>query len=346
MKMIGDVLTSSILFEALKSEFPDAELHYLIYKHTRPVIENNPFIDKLIIFDPGLHKSAKGLIHMIHTVKAEKFDVVIDVYSKINSAAISMRSGASEKISFKKWYTKNAYSKRFRPLIKSETEAGLAIENRMLLLSGINKKFPKALKPKLYLTSKEKEKAKMVLTDHGIDFNQTLYMIGILGSSESKSYPKPYMAMILNYIVAQTHAQLIINFIPSQKESVLEILELCEPQTRAHVNLSIYGKDLREFMALTSFCTALIGNEGGAVNMAKALDVPTFSIFSPQINKADWSLYDDGIKNVGVHLNDYRPELFIEKDKKDLKKEAYQWYWIFKPDFIYPDLKLFLDRNH
>ena len=345
MKMIGDVLTSSILFEAIRSRYPDAELHYLIYKHTLPVVENNPFIDKYIIFDPDVHKSAKGLIKMIHIVKEEKYDVVIDVYSKINSAAITMRSGASEKISFKKWYTKNAYSKRYRPATKSETPAGLAIENRMLLLKGLGKSFPKALKPRIYLTQEEKNKAKQLLMVNGIDLQQPLYMIGILGSSESKSYPKPYMAMLLNYIVAQTKAQLIINYIPSQKDTVLEILELCEEETRAKINLAVYGKNLREFMALTSYCNAIIGNEGGAVNMAKALSIPSFSIFSPQIFKADWNLYEDGLKNVGVHLNDYRPELFIEKDKKDLRKEAYQWYWIFKPDFIYPDLKLFLDRN-
>lgn len=37
--MIGDVLTTSILFEALKKEFPKAQLHYLVMKHTTPVIK-------------------------------------------------------------------------------------------------------------------------------------------------------------------------------------------------------------------------------------------------------------------------------------------------------------------
>ena len=48
-KMIGDVLTSSILFEAIKIEHPSAELHYLINSHTVPVVENNPFVDKLVL---------------------------------------------------------------------------------------------------------------------------------------------------------------------------------------------------------------------------------------------------------------------------------------------------------
>ena len=57
-KMIGDVLTSSILFEVLRAEYPNAELHYLIYPHTLPVVENNPFIDKIIIFKEEFKKSS------------------------------------------------------------------------------------------------------------------------------------------------------------------------------------------------------------------------------------------------------------------------------------------------
>ena len=42
--MIGDVLTSSILFEVLE-KFPNSL--FLINSHTIPVVKNNPFIDKL-----------------------------------------------------------------------------------------------------------------------------------------------------------------------------------------------------------------------------------------------------------------------------------------------------------
>ena len=55
--MIGDVLTSSILFEVLRKEFPNSELHFLINSHTIPVVTNNPFIDKIIAFTPEIEKS-------------------------------------------------------------------------------------------------------------------------------------------------------------------------------------------------------------------------------------------------------------------------------------------------
>ena len=55
-KMIGDVLASSIICNNLKNIFPDAEIHYLIYPFTKPVVENNPNIDRIVFFEDTFRK--------------------------------------------------------------------------------------------------------------------------------------------------------------------------------------------------------------------------------------------------------------------------------------------------
>ena len=50
-KMIGDVLVSSLICENLKKNYPNSEIHYLINRFTMPVIENNPHIDEIIVFE-------------------------------------------------------------------------------------------------------------------------------------------------------------------------------------------------------------------------------------------------------------------------------------------------------
>src|SRR5690606_29017622 len=112
-KMIGDVLTSSILFKALRKKYPDAELSYLIQPHTLAVVEKNPFIDRIVLFDPEKYKGFSGLINFAHEVRAGNYDIVIDVYAKINSAIITAISGANTRISYNKWYTSFAYTKTF-----------------------------------------------------------------------------------------------------------------------------------------------------------------------------------------------------------------------------------------
>lgn len=339
--MIGDVLTSSILFEALREKYPRAQLHYLIQKHTQAVVENNPYIDKLLLFDPR----EESTLELAKKVKREEYEIVIDVYSKLNSAIVTAVSGAEIRIGYRKWYTSPSYTKTFSPKKNPETPAGMAIENRMLLLNGLAGDFSVELKPKIYLTKEEITSAQMVLEEGGILLQKPLVMASILGSSLSKTYPLKYMAAVLDYIVANTNTQLLFNYIPKQLEEAQLLYSLCAPNTQKRIFFDIFGKSLREFIALTSHCDALIGNEGGAVNMAKAIGVPTFSIFSPQIRKESWSIYEDGKQNSSVHLKDFNPELFKGLSKKELRKKAAVLYEQLEPNLIFAKLTRFLEEN-
>lgn len=305
--MIGDVLTSSILFEALRKEYPNAQLDYLIYRHTIPVVENHLDISNLIIFEPEEHKGLLGLITLGRKLKASDYDIVIDAYSKPYSAFISYLTGAKKKIGLKKWYTKPVFDHVFKNEKTAQTTAGLAIENRLKLLQPLGLKNLTSLKPKIYLTSDEINWAKNYVSAQKVDIRKPVYMISILGSSEQKTYPENFMAEVLNFIASKKDCTLLYNYIPAQKPQVDRIVNLLSEEARKMSRPEIFGKSLREFLALCSQCTALIGNEGGAINMAKALDIPTFAIFSPQITKEAWSSFE-GDRNYSVHLHDYHPE--------------------------------------
>lgn len=340
-KMIGDVLTSSILFEVLRKEYPEAQLHYLIYRHTLPVVEHNPYIDEYIL--SGADDNSPGnFFALLRRIKAEKYDVIIDVYSKIGTAMLCAYSGAGITVSYEKWYTRNLYTHVVKRAKKAMTPAGLAIENRLGLLIPLIANAPAHMKPKLYLTREEIAVAGKRLEQAGISRDRMLLMVSVLGSSVEKTYPAHYLADLLDKTVAGTGAQLLFNYIPNQLPEVQKLYKICKKETRAHIHLDIFGKSLREFMALTSHCDALIGNEGGAVNMAKALNIPTFSIFSPAVEKGDWSLYEDGITNISVHLKDYKPEVFQDRSPRSIKKDHRTLYELFKPELIWDRLQDFL----
>jgi heptosyltransferase-2 len=78
--------------------------------------------------------------------------------------------------------------------------------------------------------------------------------------------------------------------------------------------------------------------------MAKALDKPTFTIFSPWIEKESWSTFEDGIKNKAIHLKDYKPEVFKSKSRKELKNNS-SYYNQFTPELFHAELVLFLKNN-
>jgi len=341
-KMIGDVLTTSVLFEALKQKYPTSELHYIINSHTYAVIENNPFIDKFIFITPEIEKNKLKFYSFLKTIKKEKYDIVIDVYNKIGSNLMSLFSNAKSKISYHKKYTSFIYNYNLKRLKQAENSASLAIENRFKLLEPLEIEFTNIL-PKIYLSKKEIDDSKQFLESHHIKFHKPLFMISVLGSNNEKTYPLQYMAALINEIAKVKDAQILFNYLPSQKEIAKQVLNFCKPETKKQIHFNVFGKSLREFLAITYHCKALIGNEGGAINMAKAMQIPTFTIFSPFLNKKNWFGENETKSHVAVHLSD-----FTTSSKDDLtqaKKNPEVYYLKLKPEFIIPQLNLFLSNE-
>ncbi|MBT8196629.1 MAG: lipopolysaccharide heptosyltransferase family protein, partial [Bacteroidia bacterium] len=109
-KMIGDVLTTALLFEALKRKYPKSELHYVINSNTEAVIRHNPFIDKLLMFTPEIQSQKSDFYKFLKVIRSENYDVVIDAYSKLSSNLMSFYSRAKMRISKRKWYTSWIYT--------------------------------------------------------------------------------------------------------------------------------------------------------------------------------------------------------------------------------------------
>lgn len=322
IKMIGDVLASTVICETLKKNLPGVEVHYLIQKNTFPVVDNNPFIDKVIFFEPQEHKGFLNLYRFGKELKKEQYDIVIDAYCKWDSMLPAFFSGAKTRIGHYKSYNRFFYTHR----VHSDSECrGAANAYRLLLAKTALNQEIDLIFPKIYVTEAEISKVKNDIKSR-FNANQPLIMIGILGSAANKSLPDKNMAETLDFIVKNKEAQLLFNYVPNQFEQVKQIYDLCLPETQAKINLSYYAESLRDFIALLSQCDALIGNEGGATNMAKALSIPTFTIFSPWIRKKSWDNLEDDIKYFSVHLNDYYPEIYKNEHPKKLKKKTESLY--------------------
>ncbi len=341
--MVGDVLASTILCEHLKSHYPESEVHFLINENTRAVVDGNPYVDKIILFENRYRNSQLAFYRFLKSIKKQKYDVTIDVYCKLESNLISYFSRADLRISYKKWYSKFVYTHLFSYSKNNNTTLGYAIENRLLLLTPIIKELQKPnLAPKIYLLEKEVHLAKKTLANHGIKKSKPVIMVGILGSGQSKSYPLKYLAETLDFIVQNFDVIFLLNYLPNQKEAVEELLSFCSEKSKRAINKKIFGRSLRAFIGLLSQCDGYIGNEGGASNISKALDIPNFSIFSPWISKQAWLTFNDNNANQAVHLSDYNSDI-LKIPAKYRKKNSLELYKTFRPRFFKAQLRNFIE---
>ncbi len=101
---IGDIVLTTPVVRCLKQQLKDAEVHYATKKDFSSVINHNPYIDKKYLLDDNLDE-------LIHQLKKEKYDYVIDLHHNIRTFVIKKRLGVKSfsfaKINFEKWLMVN-----------------------------------------------------------------------------------------------------------------------------------------------------------------------------------------------------------------------------------------------
>jgi ADP-heptose:LPS heptosyltransferase len=346
-KRIGDVLTSTIICNNLKKQHPNYTVDYMCYTNSVDVLIGNPNIDNIIPLSNKVRKAYFSLFKFIFEIRAKKYDIVIDVYNKLETNLITMFTGANTKIAYHKWYTTVFYTHNLKRYENTEKpKYGFAIDNRLLLLEPLKlDKNSIDPFPKLFVSPEENEETNLLFEKHKIDRNKKTIMISLLGSEKNKTYPLEYMVKVVEYVAKQTDVTLLFNYFESQMEDAKFIYNSCSKSTQEKIHFDLFGKDLRSFISIMNQCDLIIGNDGGAINMAKALNKPAFTIFSPFVEKNIWATFEDGIKNISVHLNDFKPELFSNSHHDEIKKNHHSLYQYFVPELFFDKISFFINNN-
>ena len=101
---IGDIVLTTPVIRNLKTQVEGAEIHYLTKKTFLPVLEENPYIDKIHLFDNNLNT-------IINELKSVDVDFIIDLHNNLRSSRVKLMlnkvSFSFSKLNFEKWIMVN-----------------------------------------------------------------------------------------------------------------------------------------------------------------------------------------------------------------------------------------------
>ena len=104
---LGDIVHSLPVLNVLKGCFPDATIHWVVAKGLEGLLEDHPMIDKLWIINKDDWKkidkvktTAHELITLFRKLKAERYDLVIDLQGLMRSGIIAASTRAPMRIGF------------------------------------------------------------------------------------------------------------------------------------------------------------------------------------------------------------------------------------------------------
>ena len=96
---IGDIVLTSPVVRCLKTQYPGAEVHFLTKKRNADLLQANPYIDKIQLYEHSL----SGIIS---DLKAENYDYIIDLHNNLRSLAVKLRlktkAYSFDKLNFRK----------------------------------------------------------------------------------------------------------------------------------------------------------------------------------------------------------------------------------------------------
>lgn len=97
---IGDIILTTPVLRHLKQQVDDAEIHYLTKKEFGPILDANPFVDRIHIFTGDMKSSIREL-------KNEGIDYIIDLHRNTRSARIKFglkrMDFSVNKLNIRKW---------------------------------------------------------------------------------------------------------------------------------------------------------------------------------------------------------------------------------------------------
>ena len=100
LSSIGDIVLTTPVLRSLRACFPESQIHYLIKAQYQELLEYCPHIDQLHVFRGNLRET-------IPQLRAEKYDVIIDLHKNLRSHLIrwglSVKTFSFDKLNWEKF---------------------------------------------------------------------------------------------------------------------------------------------------------------------------------------------------------------------------------------------------
>lgn len=273
----GDVVLSTPVFEALKDRFPGCETVAMIRPESVVLIENNPYIDRVISFDKyGADKGLSGLIRTGARLKG--CDKAIIIQRHLRSAIVAYLARIPIRIGY------SNSSARFLYTDRAEYHANKHEVLRCLDLIGIGD-IGKRYRPRIFLDDEAKRKAEDLLGSAGIGNDFAVVAPGSIWPT--KRYP--YFPGLIHMINEEISLPVVLIGGESDVQLASTIAESCKKRPHDLTGVT----NFLESAAVISRAKLAVTNDSAPAHIAAAVDTPVVAIFGPTVQDFGFSPYSE-----------------------------------------------------
>ena len=270
---LGDVILTTPLLKETKHYFPDSQVDFLTIPASHNILETNPFIHRVWIYDKhGKEKGWSAFFRWVKKLREQEYHLALVPHRSLRSALlvtlarIPIRVGFHTSAGSFLWTHSVEY-------IQSIHE----YQRNLKLLEVFGKHVKNPVYPEIYFTEQDRSKVNNWL--HLQNIEQKEFIAFAPGSIwNTKRWPTVYFAQLAERV---TKAGFKIVLVGGKKD-ILVGREIGN-QSKVPVINAIGKFSLRESAYLISRARLLVTNDSAPLHMGVAVRTPVLAIFGPTI---------------------------------------------------------------
>jgi heptosyltransferase-2 len=255
---LGDVILATPVVSELKRLFPDSAIDVLVKKGNESLLENNPKLNTVHIFNKSAGK-VKGISRLIRTFRKNKYDLVINLHRFGSSGIIAGLSGGKKVIGFKKNPFSFLYSEKFDHKIGDGTHE---VARNLSLINHLGSK--ESIRPELYPSEADYQKTAAYSNGEYVTMAPASVWF-------TKQLPKEKW----DELIKQQPQDRIVYLLGAKSDK-----ELCDELVLGDKVINLAGElSLLQSAALMKNAKMNYVNDSGPLHIASSMNAPTTAFF-------------------------------------------------------------------
>ena len=272
---IGDVVMALPLLQPVREMFTNAKISFLTSAKVKEVVENNPYVDEIITYDPFWFYDSrkKGYIDFIKDLRKRSFDLVIETRGDIREIMfLVFPLKARHKVSHNV-----GGGGCFLSHVVPYNGTVHRVDYHLNIARSLGCKTFDNIEWGIYLTEDEKKRVKEVLKEEGVSPDKPMIALHPGSRKELKCwFPEGYAA-VADFVASELGVSVLLTGAPDEVPLVERVKGLMENRS-----VILAGKTtLRELAGVISHCSLFICNDSAPMHIAAAMKTPTIAIFGP-----------------------------------------------------------------
>ena len=270
---LGDIVHALPTARALRRLWPSASLSWLVKQRWAEVLDGNPDLDHVLAVD----LSIGGWPQTIRALRADRFDLVVDLQGLLRSGVLGWLSGARHRVGF-------SNGREGSPWFYTHTTpvpdlSVHAVERYLLLARSLGAATDPLSSASFPLPDDPAANTRIaaLLATEGIPAGASFVALNAAARWDTKRWPAESFAHVADRL-QQSGAWRVVLIGSHDEEAVGR-------QVQGHMRtqpIDLVGKTtLKELISLLRRVRVLITNDSGPMHLAAALGTPVVAMFGP-----------------------------------------------------------------